>query len=301
MLWSEEYRPSSFSDIVGNSDIIEEIQAEVESGDMNHMAFFGPAGVGKTTTALVIANTLYGSSSSGQFKELNASDERGINVIRDQVKRFAGKKTLSGRHKIIFLDEADNLTPDAQQALRRTMERYQNTCRFILTGNYESGLIDALKSRCSDYRFEPITVEESVPALKRIAEAEGLELPDAVYEKIAQIYAGDLRSQVNKLQQLSTMDEVDIDRLEAGEDYHRLLKLMLDRNYVAAKKVANERNLRRLYHYLLQRNDLRGRVKAQLSVTYSKYMWRIDKSVDKDIHLNALVGEVIKLLNGELE
>lgn len=301
MLWTEKYRPTTFDEIVGNTGTIKEIESEVKSGNMNHMMFLGPAGIGKTTTASVIANHLYGGESASHFLELNASDERGIDVIRNQVKKFAGRKVLDGKHKIIFLDEADSLTRDAQQALRRVMENYQDSCRFILTGNYQGGLIDPIRSRCSVHKFEPVGSDEAVKRLKEICEAEGIEVEDGDLEKLAEVYSGDLRKQINKLQALSAQDEIDFEQLESGQDYRRLFKFVTSRNFPAAKKMANEDNLRHLYNYVMGHDEIPGRVKADVSITFAKYQWRIDRSPDKQIQINALVAELIKAISEHID
>ena len=296
MIWVEKYRPETFDEIVGNPDTISQIKSEVESGNMNHMAFFGPAGTGKTTTANVIGNYLYGDSDNSQFMELNASDERGIDTIRNKVKKFAGRKSVLDQHKIIFLDEADSLTPDAQQALRRVMEQFQESCRFILTGNYPSRLIEAIRSRCSEFEFDGVEDEACKTALRNIADNEGVEISDEVLDRLTSVYSGDLRSQIIKLQSLSAQDEITVDMLQSGEDYFKLFNLIGDKKFMAAKKVANETNLKELYGFLMTKDDIPGRVKAEVSVVYSKYMWRSQKSADREIHVNALVGELIKEL-----
>lgn len=300
-LWTEEYRPATFDEIVGNENEIRKIRAEVESDDeMNHMLFLGPSGVGKTTTAGVIANTLYGGSDNTRFRELNASDERGIDTIRTKVKKLASRKTLSGGFSIVFLDEADSLTQDAQQALRRTMEKYSETCRFILSGNYESGFIEAIKSRCNVYRFDPIPDELAEDHLRWILRQENETVPDETISKLVQVYSGDLRTQIAELQSLTLLDEIDPDTIDVGGDYLQLLKYILEPSFPAAKKTATEENLKQLYNYLMQRDDLRGRVKAEISIVYAKYMWRLGRSPDKQIQLNALVAELIKQLKDEL-
>lgn len=297
-LWTENYRPTTFAQIVGNEHVIKRIQAEVESEDeMNHMMFVGDAGIGKTTTALVIARALYGSPDSNRFKELNASDERGIDTIRTKVKKLAGRKSLSGGFNIVFLDEADSLTTDAQQALRRTMEKYQETCRFILTGNYEEGFIDAIKSRCNVYSFDPIPDNLAEQHLSWMAEQEGIDVPHEVIEKIVKVFSGDLRTQVSELQAITLLDEIDPDAIDAGGDYLQLLKYILEPSFPAAKKMATEENLKQLYNYLMQRDDLRGKVKADVSIVYAKYMWRMSRSPDRQIQINALVAELIKQLH----
>src|SRR3989339_394548 len=156
-IWTEKYRPASFEEIRGQKEIVEKISAFVKSGNMPHLLFSGPAGVGKTTLALVIAKRLFGENWRQNTLELNASDERGIDVVRVKVKDFARTKSIGDvPFKLIYLDESDALTKEAQQALRRTMENYTQTCRFILSCNYSSKIIDPIQSRCAVFRFKPL-------------------------------------------------------------------------------------------------------------------------------------------------
>lgn len=296
MLWVEKYRPETWDGIVGNNAKVNEIRQSVTSGDMSHLMLVGPAGTGKTTCAHVIANELYGSAEDSRFRELNASDERGIDTIRNKVKKIAGRSTLDDGYRIIFLDEADSLTSDAQQALRRIMENYHETCRFILTGNFEDGFIGALKSRCSVYRFDPIKPEECMKALRNIKEQEDLNIDDSVLEKLTHIYRGDLRGQINKLHALSKLDEVDPDSIEAGEDYVKLYNLIGKRQYMAAIKVADQETLKRMYNYMMRKEDIPPVVKAKISPIMAKYDWRMKRSADREIQINALVAELCEQL-----
>ncbi|HIJ02669.1 TPA: AAA family ATPase, partial [Candidatus Woesearchaeota archaeon] len=154
-LWTEKYRPESFSEVKGQKEIVKRIKAFVDQKNMPHLLFAGPAGTGKTTLSLVVVKQLYKDQWHENFLDLNASDERGINIVREKVKDFARTKSLGKvSFKIIFLDEADALTPEAQQALRRTMENYSSTCRFIMSCNYSSKIIDPIQSRCAIFRFK---------------------------------------------------------------------------------------------------------------------------------------------------
>src|SRR3989338_1359712 len=141
-LWTEKYRPKSFADFKGQEPILRSVQAMVQKKALGNLLFAGPACVGKSTLALVLAHELFGDTWPQYFLELNASDERGIDVVRNTIKDFARTKALSGFLKIIFLDECDSLTKEAQQALRRTMENFSRSTRFILSCNYSSKIID---------------------------------------------------------------------------------------------------------------------------------------------------------------
>ena len=172
-IWTEKYRPKKFEEIIGQKEIVLRIKSLVEKKSLPHCLFAGPAGVGKTTLATIIAKELFDENWKPNFLELNASDDRGIGIIRNEIKNFARTMSLAKiPFKIIFLDECDSLTRDAQQALRRTMEQYSRSTRFILSCNFSSKLIDPIKSRCSIFRFKPLTkenVDEIIKELKSIS------------------------------------------------------------------------------------------------------------------------------------
>ena len=200
-IWTERYRPATFSEIVGQEDIIKRVAALTNSLNIPHLLFAGPAGIGKSTLALVIVKELFKENWRENYLELNASDERGINVVREKVKNFARTKSLGNMpFKVIFLDEADALTPEAQQALRRTMENYSATCRFILSCNYSSKIIDPIQSRCVIFRFKLLEKRNIETYLKRIAEGEKLTIDTEAIETIYEGSEGDCRRATNLLQ-----------------------------------------------------------------------------------------------------
>lgn len=200
-IWIEKYRPKILKDIVGQDDIVERLNAYAKIKNVPHLLFSGPAGTGKTTSALALSRELFGETWKQNFIELNASDERGINIIRGKIKNFARTSPIGeNQFKIIFLDEADSLTIDAQSALRRTIEKYSHICRFILSVNYSSKIIEPIQSRCTVFRFGPIKSDSIHKYLSKIASEEKLDISDDGFETLIFISKGDLRKAINVLQ-----------------------------------------------------------------------------------------------------
>ncbi len=200
-LWVEKYRPKSLGEVVGQEEIVERLQAYAKTGNLPHLLFAGPAGTGKTTCAIALARDMFGENWRQNYFELNSSDERGIDTVRTKVKEIARLAPFGGTNfKIIFLDEADNLTADAQAALRRTMETYSKTSRFILSANYSSRLIEPIQSRTAVFRFRPLKPEAIAEYIGRIAKAEKLKITDDGMEALVYVAEGDMRRAVNALQ-----------------------------------------------------------------------------------------------------
>ncbi|URD99921.1 Replication factor C subunit [Musa troglodytarum] len=208
--WVEKYRPSKVSDIVGNSDAISRLEVIARDGNMPNLILSGPPGTGKTTSILAVAHELLGPNYREGVLELNASDDRGIDVVRNKIKMFAQKKVTlpPGRHKIIILDEADRqvddfglfMTSGAQQALRRTMEIYSNTTRFALACNTSSKIIEPIQSRCALVRFSRLSDQEILGRLMVVVEAERVPYVPEGLEAIIFTADGDMRQALNNLQ-----------------------------------------------------------------------------------------------------
>lgn len=215
--WIEKYRPKSLNEVTSQSTTTNILQKSLKSANLPHMLFYGPPGTGKTSTILALARELYGPNLiHSRVLELNASDERGISIVRDRIKNFARlavsnpttedkQKYPCPPYKLIILDEADSMTSDAQSALRRTMENYANVTRFCLICNYVTKIIDPLASRCSKFRFRSLDEDMGIKRLKYIADSENVDVSDRVITEILQVCEGDLRRAVNLLQCVSTV------------------------------------------------------------------------------------------------
>lgn len=216
--WVEKYRPSDLSEVTGQNHAVKVLKKTLASANLPHMLFYGPPGTGKTSTMLALTRELFGPElMKSRVLELNASDERGISIVREKIKNFA-RLTVSKPtnkqleefpcppYKIIILDEADSMTADAQSALRRTMETYSNVTRFCLICNYITRIIDPLASRCSKFRFRSLNSTNAISRLKYISDTEKIVCDDKVLRKILDISQGDLRKAITLLQSSSRLN-----------------------------------------------------------------------------------------------
>jgi len=242
-IWTEKYRPKTLSELVGQDNIIERLKAYVITKNVPHLIFAGPPGTGKTTAALALAHEVFGEHHWSQnLNELNASDERGIGIIRGKIKDFARTAPIRATFKIIFLDEADSLTQEAQAALRRTIEKYTHICRFILSVNYSSKIIEPIQSRCAVFRFKPLTADDVKKFIRKIATKEHLEITPDGLEALIFIARGDMRRAVNVLQVGASSNKkitaellYETSATARPEEIKKLLTTALGGNFMAAR------------------------------------------------------------------
>ncbi|KAJ1729350.1 Subunit of heteropentameric Replication factor C (RF-C), partial [Coemansia sp. Benny D160-2] len=245
--WVEKYRPQSLDELVSQRDIVDTLQRFVDDGKLPHLLFYGPPGTGKTTTILAIARKLYGKNLGSMVLELNASDDRGIDVIREQIKTFASTRTVfSSGLKLVILDEADAMTTPAQAALRRVIEKYTKNVRFCIICNYVSKIIPAVQSRCTRFRFSPLKLTDINSRLDMIVEREDVNISEAGKDALLRLSGGDMRRVLNVLQAChAAFSRIDSDEVyictgqPSPDDIKRIVDWMLnDEFHVALSNTA---------------------------------------------------------------
>ena len=200
--WVEKHRPRTLDEVVGNEEAVQRLRILANDGNIPNLILTGPPGIGKTTSLLALCRQLLGDKADEAVKELNASDERGIEVVRKDIKEFAKKhiNLPEGRHKVVLLDESDSMTDAAQQAMRRIMETYSSTTRFVFACNQSEKVIEPIQSRCAIVRFTRISEEQIAARLMQICEKEGIQPESEGIAALAALSDGDLRTAVNGLQ-----------------------------------------------------------------------------------------------------
>ena len=306
-IWIEKYRPSTFDEIKGQEDIKMKVKAFIKQGNMPHLMFSGPAGTGKSTMALVVAKNMFGENWRQNFLELNASDERGIDVVRNKVKDFARTRALGNvAFKVIFLDESDALTKEAQQALRRTMENYTQTCRFILSNNYSSKIIDPIQSRCTLFRFKPLAKEDIFILIDSIAKAEGITISEEAKQALFEISGGDCRRMENILQSCAALGNDISDELVFSmasvakpKEIEEILNLAINNKFIDAKNklldamlrygLSGQDIIKQIQKQVLEL-DIDDRMKVHLIDKCGEIEFRMTEGSDEYLQLEALLA-----------
>ena len=306
-IWTEKYRPHTLDDIVNQKHIVERLKAFVEKKSLPHMLFAGPPGTGKTASAIAIARDLFGKSWYANFQETNASDARGIDVVRTRIKDFARIKPLGAPFKIVFLDESDALTTVAQHALRRTIEQYSNVCRFILSCNYSSKIISPLQSRCTVFRFTNLLKEDVFTYLDRVIKGEKLKVDKLALNAIYELSEGDLRKATNILQTSSSLGDKITDNViyevanqAKPKDVQEMMNFALKRDFKSSRKKLYDmiikqglagQDIIKSCHSQIFGLDIPDEKKIQMINQIGEYDFRISEGGDPLIQLEAMLSQ----------
>jgi len=312
--WVEKYRPKTLEEIVGQEHIIPRLKRYVEQKSMPNLMFTGPAGVGKTTAALALAKEILGENWRQNFLELNASDARGIDTVRTNIKNFCRLKPIGAPFRIIFLDEVDNMTKDAQHALRREMEMYTKTAVFILSCNYSSRIIEPLQSRCAIFRFLPLKGHQIKERLEYIAKNEKLEYETTSLDIIAYFAEGDLRKAINILQSAASLGEkitedtiYEVVSRARPKDVRRMIKTILGGDFMDARNmlreimimqgVSGEDMIDQIYQEI-SRLAMEGSLEPETYIKFidsiGEYDFRIREGANPRIQLEALLTTFLR-------
>ncbi len=309
--WTEKYRPGKLEEVAGQQDIVAGLRAFVKARNMPNMLFAGPPGVGKTTCAIALARELFGDDMATNFLELNASDERGIDVVRGRIKDFARSVSMGKvPFKLIFLDEADALTADAQQALRRTMESSSAVTRFIISANYSSRIIEPIQSRCAVFRFMPLQEKDVRRMLAHVARAEKLHAEEEAEKAIFYVSEGDMRRALNILQgcamhsaKISAELVHKISSRATPKEVREMVDLALKGSFQGAREnldkliitygLSGEDIMLQVYREI-PKLDIPERDKMRLIELIGEYNFRLVQGANERIQLEALLAQFAK-------
>jgi len=315
LMWVEKYRPAKLSDLVDQKPIVERLQSLLASPQaMPHLLFAGPPGTGKTTAALCIARAILADYWRDYTLELNASDERGINTVRERVKTFArySDRRVEIPFRIIILDEADEMTNDAQTALRRIMEESSRICRFILICNYSSGIIEPIQSRCAIYRFSRLDEQDLTNYVAKILKKENIKFEREALSHVYEATGGDLRHAINMVQAAAVLGDVDVENIRktAGISGKArvggIVRLALDGKFNEARLALAE--LTKVYgmserDFMKYANEEIFKLNLpnpdEVAETLAKYDYRLIVGAHPDIQLSALLAELVRIGKGQ--
>ena len=309
-LWVEKYRPNHLDEISAQSNIIQSLRSAIKTKNIPHLIFFGPSGCGKTSTIISLAKDLFGNENyTDRIIELNASDERGINIIREKIKTYSKQSIKDIKDappwKIIVLDEADTMTTDSQFALRQIMEKYSKITRFCIICNYYNKIIDPIISRCALFRFKPIDSENIMKKLKYICEQEKVNCSYKLLDKIINICQGDLRKAVNLLQKSynSYSENVNIELLDnvSGiipyDDFNKLMEYILNKDDKNVDIIINKFNIESyslvnqimIFHSYIINSNLDSKKKSHILCKLAEIDQSLVKGCDEYIQFMKLV------------
>ena len=312
--WIEKYRPTKLSEIVGNERIITNLQSIAKSGNLPNLILAGPPGTGKTTSVLALAHELLGENFKKAVIELNASDERGINVVRDKIKRFAQQKIPlpEGRHKIIILDEADSMTPSAQASMRVTISDYSNTTRFVLACNDSSKIIEAIQSRCTVLRFGKLSAENIKKRVKDVLENENAKCDAKGLQAIIDTCNGDMRYALNNIQscivgfgEVNEENVYKIVELPRPKEIEEIYNFCLNSKFRDAIKKFRELfdegysclEIVSVFNRLIQDSDkIDDKVRIQLLKKIAEYKMNLIDGLDSEIQMSGFISEIYDLI-----
>jgi replication factor C subunit 3/5 len=315
--WVEKYRPELMSNIISHEDILKTLKILIDKNNFPNVIFYGPPGTGKTTTILACAKYIYGSSFINMVLELNGSDDRGINVIREQIKDFSQSEMYTNEiyninnknQKLVILDEADSMTYDAQFALRRVIETYTGNTRFCLICNYLTKIIPSLQSRCIIFKFSPIPYLEHYTHIKNIIENEKIKINDNVVQEIIKLSSGDMRKSLNTLQslymtcnnELITLDTLYLNMGHPSlEEKKKIIDIILNSNINTAYNYIKELEMNKslslndilndIVNFIIINKFYKPNKIARILIAFSEIEYYLTGNINIDIQLGAIIS-----------
>jgi replication factor C small subunit len=314
-IWTEKYRPKMLKDVVDQKHVVERLKSFVKEGRIPHMIFAGPPGTGKTCCAIAVAREIFGENWRQNFQETNASDMRGIDVIRTRIKGFSRIRPIGASFKIIFLDEADALTSDAQNALRRLMEMYSDVTRFVLSCNYSSNIIPPIQSRAVVFRFKSLSKENVFEYLEKIVKAERLKIDKEALEALYSLSEGDMRKATNMLQASAILGEritkdvvYEVASQAQPKEVAEMMESALNGKFVDARNALKELLLKKgvsgqdiikEISSQIYRLDISDKDRVSLVDEIGEFEFRLNQGGNEQIQLEALLAHFALYCKGK--